>query len=160
MRNAFTGHTQDIYSLDFAHDGHTIASGGGDRTVRLWNLETGLCHLVLTIEDGATTVAISPDTKLVAAGSLDNIVRVWDISTGYLLHRLEGHTDVVHSVAFSSNAHQLFSGSLDKTIKMWELNPSRQIAHDPKPPLEGGRCIKTFEGHRVCLVKSPNPLFP
>ncbi|KAL2271865.1 hypothetical protein VTJ83DRAFT_1236 [Remersonia thermophila] len=151
IRTTFAGHDQDIYSLDFSRDGRTIASGSGDRTVRIWDLETNTCSLTLTIEDGVTTVAISPDTKLVAAGSLDKSVRVWDIKMGYLLERLEGpdgHKDSVYSVAFSPNARELVSGSLDKTIKMWELNPSRQIGHTQQPPSKGGRCIKTFEGHR------------
>ncbi|KAK4455962.1 transcriptional repressor tup1 [Podospora aff. communis PSN243] len=149
IRNTFQGHEQDIYSLDFARDGRTIASGSGDRTVRLWDIETGSNILTLSIEDGVTTVAISPDAKFVAAGSLDKSVRVWDIKTGYLIERLEGadgHKDSVYSVAFSPNGRELVSGSLDKTIKMWELSASRGM--NQQPPLKGGRCTKTFEGHR------------
>ncbi|KXJ97538.1 WD40-repeat-containing domain protein [Microdochium bolleyi] len=148
IRNTFAGHEQDIYSLDFARDGRTIASGSGDRTVRLWDIETGSAMLTLSIEDGVTTVAISPDTKYVAAGSLDKSVRVWDIKGGYLLERLEGpdgHKDSVYSVAFSPNGKDLVSGSLDKTIKMWELSTPRGMQM-PNP--KGGRCVKTFEGHR------------
>ncbi|KAI1378267.1 WD40-repeat-containing domain protein [Hypoxylon crocopeplum] len=148
IRNTFAGHEQDIYSLDFARDGRTIASGSGDRTVRLWDIEQGTNMLTLSIEDGVTTVAISPDTKYVAAGSLDKSVRVWDIHQGYLLERLEGpegHKDSVYSVAFSPNGKDLVSGSLDKTIKMWELSTPRGV-QNPGP--KGGRCVKTFEGHR------------
>ncbi|KAK0711584.1 WD40-repeat-containing domain protein [Lasiosphaeris hirsuta] len=149
IRNTFAGHDQDIYSLDFARDGRTIASGSGDRTVRLWDIETGSNTLILSIEDGVTTVAISPDAKFVAAGSLDKSVRVWDIKTGYLIERLEGpdgHKDSVYSVAFSPNGRDLVSGSLDKTIKMWELTAPRGM--NQQPALKGGRCVKTFEGHR------------
>ncbi|KAI1335140.1 WD40-repeat-containing domain protein [Xylariaceae sp. FL0016] len=149
IRNTFSGHEQDIYSLDFARDGRTIASGSGDRTVRLWDIEASTNLLTLTIEDGVTTVAISPDTKYVAAGSLDKSVRVWDIHQGYLLERLEGpegHKDSVYSVAFSPNGKDLVSGSLDKTIKMWELSSPRGMSNAPGP--KGGRCVKTFEGHR------------
>ncbi|EPE07232.1 transcriptional repressor rco-1 [Ophiostoma piceae UAMH 11346] len=148
IRNTFAGHEQDIYSLDFARDGRTIASGSGDRTVRLWDIENGQSILTLTIEDGVTTVAISPDTKYVAAGSLDKSVRVWDIQHGYLVERLEGpdgHKDSVYSVAFSPNGKDLVSGSLDKTIKMWELASPRGM---PNQGPKGGRCVKTFEGHR------------
>jgi glucose repression regulatory protein TUP1 len=102
IRNHFTGHEQDIYSLDFARDGRTIASGSGDRTVRIWDIEAGVNTLTLTIEDGVTTVAISPDTNYVAAGSLDKSVRVWNIPDATLVERLggpEGHED---SAAFAS----------------------------------------------------------
>ncbi len=154
IRNTFSGHEQDIYSLDFARDGRTIASGSGDRTVRLWDIEAGQNVLTLSIEDGVTTVAISPDNKYVAAGSLDKSVRVWDATTGYLVERLEGpdgHRDSVYSVAFAPNGKDLVSGSLDKTIKMWELVAPRG-GHPNNAP-KGGRCIKTFEGHKVRLTK-------
>ncbi|KAH8682982.1 WD40-repeat-containing domain protein [Tricladium varicosporioides] len=149
IRNTFAGHEQDIYSLDFARDGRTIASGSGDRTVRLWDINEGQNMLTLSIEDGVTTVAISPDCKLVAAGSLDKSVRVWDASSGYLVERLEGpdgHKDSVYSVAFAPNGKDLVSGSLDKTIKMWELVAPRG-GHPSNAP-KGGRCIRTFEGHK------------
>lgn len=138
--------------MDFARDGRTIASGSGDRTVRLWDIEAGQNILTLSIEDGVTTVAISPDTKLVAAGSLDKSVRVWDATSGYLVERLEGpdgHKDSVYSVAFAPNGKDLVSGSLDKTIKMWELVAPRG-GHPNNAP-KGGRCIRTFEGHKVCF---------
>lgn len=133
--------------MDFARNGRHIASGSGDRTVRVWDIESGQNVLTLSIEDGVTTVAISPDGKLVAAGSLDKSVRVWDAQTGYLIERLEGpdgHRDSVYSVAFSPSGRELVSGSLDKTIKMWELHPPSRAAQASTR----GKCIKTFEGHK------------
>ncbi|KAF2666359.1 WD40 repeat-like protein [Microthyrium microscopicum] len=140
ITNTFTGHDQDIYSLDFARNGRLIASGSGDRTVRLWDVETNQQVLMLTIDDGVTTVSVSPNSQYVAAGSLDKSVRVWTID-GQMVARLEGHEghrDSVYSVAFSPNGQTLVSGSLDKTIKMWDLSN----------PAHGTRCVRTFEGHK------------
>ncbi len=150
IKHTFSGHEQDIYSLDFARNGRNIASGSGDRTVRMWDIESGQQTLILSIEDGVTTVAISPDGQFVAAGSLDKSVRVWDARSGYLVERLdgiEGHRDSVYSVAFAPNGRDLVSGSLDKTIKMWELPPPKSMLPGPGP--KGGKCVRTFEGHKV-----------
>ena len=116
--------------------------------------------LTLQIEDGVTTVAISPDGCYVAAGSLDKSVRVWDTTNGNLVERLEGvdgHQDSVYSVAFAPNGRDLVSGSLDKTIKMWELSPPRVGGHVNRGP---GKGIRTFEGHKVRLLSSRLPLHP
>ncbi|EMR10429.1 hypothetical protein PNEG_01145 [Pneumocystis murina B123] len=154
IRHLFTGHEQDIYSLDYSQNGKFIASGSGDRTARVWDIETGHCILTLSIEDGVTTVAISPDSRYVAAGSLDKVVRVWDAKTGYLVERFEDHKDSVYSVAFSPNGCELLSGSLDKTVKLWELMDAK-TSTGPK----NGLCKTTFTGHKdfvLSVASSPD----
>ena len=103
--------------------------------------------MAFSIEDGVTTVAISPHGEFVAAGSLDKSVRVWDTRTGNLMERLdgpiEGHTDSVYSVAFAPDGRSLVSGSLDKTIKMWYLGD------EPRHGPGRNKCLRTFEGHKV-----------
>lgn len=128
IRHLFEGHTQEIYSLDFSRDGKLIVSGSGDKTARIWDMETGACKVLAIIEPesidaGVTSVAISPDGRWVAAGSLDMVVRIWDASTGALVERLRGHKDSVYSVAFSPDGRGLVSGSLDKSLKYWDIMP-------------------------------------
>ena len=79
-------------------------------------------------------------------------MRVWDVVTGMLVERLDGidgHRDSVYSVAFAPSGRQLVSGSLDKTIKMWELGAIMDGMG--QPAVRQGRCMRTFEGHKVCL---------
>jgi general transcriptional corepressor TUP1 len=115
----------------------------------LWDIQDDTCVLCLAIEDGVTTVAISPNNRFVAAGSLDKSVRIWDTQSGVLVERTEGesgHKDSVYSVAFSPRGDHLVSGSLDKTIRMWKL--ANFYGGQNQAHTKTGDCIRTFEGHK------------
>ena len=124
----------------------------------MWDIPENRQIVNLGIEDGVTTVAISPNGEYVAAGSLDKSVRVWDIRTETLIARLDGidgHKDSVYSVAFGPDGESLVSGSLDKTIKMWQLSPDTRALMGGQMT-RGGRLQRTFEGHKVCVC---SPIF-
>ena len=126
LKTTLTGHSDSVNSVAFSPDGKTLASGGKDDTIKIWNLSTGRPTRTLTgHSDEVNSVAFSPDGKTLASGSGDDTIKIWNLSTGRLTRTLTGHSGAVYSLAFSPDGKTLVSGSLDDTIKIWNLSTGR-----------------------------------
>jgi WD40 repeat protein len=83
-------------AVAFSPDGKHIVSGSSDKTIRLWDAETGemLQPPLEGHEDWVLAVAFSPDGKHIVSGSSDKTIRLWDAGTGEMLQPpFEGHED-------------------------------------------------------------------
>lgn len=135
------GHTMMVSSVAFSPDGRTLASGGDDRKIMLWDIQTGgLQKLIESYHSIAVlSVAISPDGTMLASGGADEAVKLWDPRTGKLNGTLKGHRGMVNTVVFSPLGRTLGSGSSDGTIKLWDPQIGSLIR-----TLKAGEDVDTF----------------
>jgi GTPase SAR1 family protein len=124
-----TGHTARVYSLAWSPDGRFLASGSGDNTIRIWDLESWQTGQVLTTHTRPVyAVAWSPSGQELASASKDRVLGLWDTSAWELRARLQGHTSWVVSLAWSRDGSRLVSSSLDSTIRIWDARRACLVA--------------------------------
>ena len=77
------GHTAEVDAVEFAPDGATLASGGKDTFIKIWDVRTGKLLRTLKGHTGRVeSLAFSPDGKTLATGGGggDTSVKLWDLT--------------------------------------------------------------------------------
>ena len=126
----------------FSPDGVTLAGWSRDRTVQLWDTETGEPKdTLIGNTEGVDSVAFSPDGVTLAGWTLERTARLWDTETGELKRTLTTgaptYTPIYYprgknSVVFSPDGTMLASTSYDNTVQLWDVGTG-----EPKWTLTG-----------------------
>ncbi len=101
-------------------DGKRIASGGCDRTVRVWEYPSG--KLEQSIEnhaDWVLGVAFAPDNKHLLTCSRDKTAKVWDLAAKESVLTFPDHQNPVFGIGVKADSKAGFSVGTDKQLRMW-----------------------------------------
>lgn len=108
-------------AIALSSDGKILATGGRDKAIRIWDLQTGQLQKTLQSDSGVmTALAIAPDGRTLVSGSGDRMVRIWDLTADRYPKVLKGHTANILQVRVSADGKTAISASYDE-IRVWDL---------------------------------------
>jgi RNA polymerase sigma factor (sigma-70 family) len=138
---AWDAHKGYIWTMVLARDGKTLATGGADKVIRLWDVETGQLRRELDHPDVVSKLALSPDGKIVASLTMHGVthgdvtsyqwekrIRIWDVQSGKETRQLRmedtgdkhGYPEGFSDVVFSPDGTRLATAGLDGLVRLWD----------------------------------------
>ena len=132
-------HDSDVTALRFFPSGGSLATGGSDRMINIWNFIGDKARFQSTLRgcNGAvTSIDFDPQQQHLAASSSDFACRIWAITSQRMKLTLTGHSGSVSTNKFLGSPHRLVSGSKDRTVKVWDVS--------------SGACTRTFMAGSSC----------
>lgn len=132
-KKALTGHSHFVSDVTISSDGQFALSGSWDKTLRLWELSTGVATRQFNDhEKDVLSVAFSQDNRQIISGSRDQTIKLWN-TLGECKYTIKdnGHNGWVSCVRFSPGGDKplIVSAGYDKIIKVWELSTCKLLAN-------------------------------
>jgi WD40 repeat protein len=122
------GHENAVQAVAADPSGQWLASGGADRAVRIWNVESrDTRRFYRNNSDFISSLAFSPDGTNLVSGSLDGTIKVLSLNTYRAQRTLSGHNKRITSLALSNFDDLLASASEDGIVRVRSLKRSRQL---------------------------------
>ena len=132
----YTAHNQRVADVTIARDNASFASCGGDRTVFVWDVTSGLVlRRLIGHEQRINCVRYGPDCACLVSASYDKTVRCWDMRSKNAapIQILAGAADSVSAVAVSD--HEIIAGSIDGTVVTFDLRKGEARRDSLGPPV-------------------------
>lgn len=162
-----TAHQAEVSALAVSPNGRLLASGGADKTIQLWAVEsaellyrwTGRSLLSpVGHRDRITALTFSPNSRVLISASTDGTIQQWDLQTGQQFSELPGQGWGIGAIALSPKEPLLVSGGSDGLIQLWDLEAEKLIANlvqlaEPITALQidpAGQSLWSSSGKPIC----------
>lgn len=121
MRNGPGG-----WSASFAPDGRFVAVCGLDRSIRLWEPQSGAEHRQLDGHLSTAWVAcFHPDGHRMLSVGEDGTIRIWNPDDGKEINQIVSHPGPIWCMALSNDGRWMATGGSDGVVRLWDMQTGR-----------------------------------
>lgn len=188
LHRVISAHLGWVRSLAVEPGNEWFASGAGDRTIKIFNLASGVLRLTLTGHISAVRgLEVSKRQPALISCGEDKMVKYWDLETNKVIRHFHGHLSAVMCLKLFDGLDFLATGGRDSVVRVWDLRSRSQVMTlsaggtvssvqaQPTEPMitcgsldgtvrafdirQGGKCMATLTHHKKG-VRSITPLHP
>src|SRR6266508_5963828 len=117
--------SSDLSTATFSGDGRLVAAGGRDRSIHVWDAQSGALLYTLPHDGAVLSLAFSPNGRFLASGSSDGTARLWSVAGGLRLatftHPRGIRGDDVRMVSFSPDSTRLLTVGGDRFARVFDV---------------------------------------
>jgi pre-mRNA-processing factor 17 len=134
LLRSYSGHNKSCNDISFNNDGTEFLTSSYDKTIKLWDTETGKCKTKFSIKSTPHVVRYNPYNNndfLVGAG--DNKIYQFDIREHKVEQEYDHHLKPVNTITFFDDTGRFVTTSDDKSLRAWEygINVPIKIVSEP-----------------------------
>jgi len=131
MKRTLAGHSRRVVGVTVVNPRWVVSAG--DRTLRVWDVETGECLHLLSGHPGLVSAVATLDDQRIISSCHDGSLRIWDVRTGKTLRSWRKEEGDSISALTVLAGRRVVSSHRGGTLQVWEV--------------ESGRWLRSLEGH-------------
>jgi WD40 repeat protein len=152
------GHANDGIECAFNHAGTLVVSGSWDRTLRIWDPQTG--QQLVKETEWSHDPLFSPDDRLLAAGLNGPKIKLWEVVSPTGNRTLDRHPGRGKVDVFQSAVHpdgRLLAAAMPDGVHLWDLKDGKYLASLRSSPTYG--VLFEPEPSGALLTNAPEGLY-
>ena len=121
-KTTLEGHLEMVNSVTFTRNSNNVVSASQDKTVRIWDLQTGKDKRLPLVTSFANSVDVNSSDSLCVVGFNSGALKTWNMHDKAIASKFDTmHDFAVTCVKFLPGDDKVASMSKDNTIKVTDL---------------------------------------